>query len=73
MGLLFVLAVMGIIFGPVIWAVTKGRDRQAPGGEDLLGRTGYERVVQGVQYGQNITVPSGDGSPDIEKGPPGQR
>ena len=43
---LFVLVLVMILFGPVVWAVTKGRRSGAPDHKDAKGSTAYGEFIR---------------------------
>jgi hypothetical protein len=38
-----------ILFGPIVWALTKGRNSGKPDHEDAHGSTAYEEFVRNVE------------------------
>ena len=56
----FVLVLVMILVGPIIWAVTKGRRSRAPDHEDAQGATSHGEFIR------NIEAPPGQLGP-----PPG--
>jgi hypothetical protein len=45
----FVLVLVVILFGPIVWAVTKGRRSRAPDHEDAKGLTAYGKAIGSVE------------------------
>jgi hypothetical protein len=58
-----VVVVVLILFGPIAWAVTKGRRSHVPDHEDPQGSTAYGEFIRNVEAppGQS-GPPSGQGS-----------
>ena len=46
---LFVLIGVVILFGPIVWAFTKGRRSEAPDREDIRGSTAYGEFIRNVE------------------------
>ena len=59
---IFVLVVVLILFGPIVWAVTKGRRSGVPDDEDAQGATAYGAFVR------NVESPPGQSGPSSGKG-----
>jgi hypothetical protein len=47
----WVLVLLGVVilFGPIVWAFTKGRNSQVPDHEDAQGSTAYEEFFRNVE------------------------
>jgi hypothetical protein len=54
---IFVLVVVLILFGPIVWAVTKGRRSGVPDDEDAQGATAYGELMR------NVEAPPGQSGP----------
>lgn len=59
---IFVLVVVLILFGPIVWALTKGRRSGVPEDEDPQGATGYGELIR------NVEVPPGQSGPSSGQG-----
>jgi len=58
----FVLVVVLIVFGPIVWAVTKGRRSRVPDHEDAKGSTAYGEFIR------NVEAPPGQSGPSSGQG-----
>jgi len=45
----FILIGLVIFFGPIVWALTTGRNSLVPDHEDAHGSTAYEEFIQNVE------------------------
>jgi hypothetical protein len=60
---LWVVAIALIIFGPIVWAVTKGRSGGAPSGDDVYAGSTVTDSVRHIASGKDSLGGSGKGGP----------